>query len=68
MSDIHYDPLKWWGYLHKQGTIQAKRYFSPLDTQEAEESPFVQRVIYPFEANNRAEAIAHIKEELTRKE
>ena len=53
--------MKWWGYLHTQGTIQAKRFFSDLDTQEAEESPFVQKVIYPFEAENREEAIAHIK-------
>lgn len=55
---------KWWGYLHTEGTLQAKRYFEPLDIQEANESPFVQKVIQPFEAENREEALKHIAKEL----
>lgn len=51
----------WWGYRHVSGTIQAKKYFVPLDIQEAEESDFCEEVYQPFEANNREEALAHIK-------
>lgn len=54
----------WWGYLHTQGTIQAKRFFSQLDICEAKESPFVRTVVGSFEADSREEAIAHIKKEL----
>jgi hypothetical protein len=54
----------WWGYLHTSGTLQAKRYFSKLDTDEAEESPFCQQVIYPFEAENREEALVYISEQI----
>lgn len=56
--------FRWWGYLHTAGTIQAKRYFSELDIKEAKESPFVQRIIYPFFAEDREDAIEIIKEEL----
>ncbi len=51
----------WWGYRHISGTIQAKRYFVPLDIQEAKESGMCEEVYDPFEANNREEALAHIK-------
>jgi hypothetical protein len=51
----------WWGYLHTSGTIQAKRYFSEDDISEALESPFVQEIVYPFEADGRDEALQHIK-------
>jgi len=48
---------QWWGYLHTQGTIQAKRYFGIRDIEEANESPFVQNVFGPFEASDRTEAL-----------
>lgn len=54
----------WWGYLHTSGTVQVKRYFGPLDTQEAHESPFCARVFEPFEAKDRTEAIEIIKQTL----
>lgn len=54
--------MKWWGYLHTSGTIQAKRYFGPIDIQEAEESPFCQRAHGPFEAVDRDDAIKQLKE------
>ena len=47
----------WWGYLHVEGTIQAKRYFDRLDLEEAGESPFVKSYFGPFEAENREEAL-----------
>jgi hypothetical protein len=49
--------LKWWGYLHVNGNIQAKRYFSRLDIQEARESEFVRYIYGPFDAMNRDEAL-----------
>jgi len=53
--------MKWWGYLHINGNIQVKRFFSDLDLEEAYESPFVKEVFIPFEADNREEAIKYIK-------
>lgn len=47
----------WWGYIHVNKTIQVKRYFEPLDIQEANESPFVEQTFGPFEAKNREDAI-----------
>ena len=52
----------WWGYRHVSGTLQAKRYWDKRDTDEAEESPFVAQVVYPFPANDRDEALAYIDE------
>lgn len=54
----------WWGYLHKSGTLQVKRYFEPLDIQEAKESPFVKSVHGPWEVNSREEALAKLREAL----
>lgn len=51
----------WWGYKHTSGTYQAKRYLDKLDIDEAEQSPFVEQVVYPFYATNRDEALKHIK-------
>lgn len=54
--------LLWWGYLHTEGTLQAKRYFSPEDIQEARESPFVVRTYGPFRAQGRDEALKIVGE------
>ncbi len=51
---------KWWGYLHTNGTIQAKRYFDEMDIAEAKESDFVARIVGPFPCNSRAEALEHL--------
>ena len=49
---------EWWGYRHSNGSIQAKRWFGDeLDLTEAAESPFVQRVSRPFQADNREQAL-----------
>lgn len=58
---------QWWGYLHTSGTLQAKRYFGPIDIQEAEESPFCQKVVGPFEALDREDALRIVEEELQKK-
>lgn len=52
---------KWFGYLHQSGTYQAKRYFEPLDIKEAEESSFCKKVVGPFDAKNRDEALEMVK-------
>lgn len=53
---------QWWGYLHTSGTLQAKPYFEPLDIQEARESPFCDKVVGPFEASDRDEALEIVKQ------
>ena len=56
--------LKWWGYIHTNGSIQVKRYFGdPMDLAEARESPFVHKVFGPFDASSRHEATDKIKEQ-----
>ena len=47
----------WWGYLHTDGSIQVKRYFSYEDIEKAEESPLVKEFTLAFEADNRDDAI-----------
>lgn len=49
--------LSWWGYLHISGSIQVKRYFGALDTDEALDSPFCKIVKGPFQAKDREEAL-----------
>lgn len=49
---------QWWGYKHTNGHLQAKRYFTPLDIQEAFESPFVEQAYGPFDARDRDEALS----------
>lgn len=56
------DKLLWWGYKHTSGTYQAKRYFDTRDIQEARESDFCDQVVGPFEALDRDEALAKVKE------
>ena len=51
----------WWGYIHINGSVQVKIFFSDLDLEEADESPFVRKVFKPFEANSREDAIKIIK-------
>jgi hypothetical protein len=53
--------LDWWGYVHKEGTLQAKRYFGAEDINEAHESPFCIFVHGPFKAKNRDQALDIVK-------
>lgn len=52
----------WWGYKHTNGSLQAKRYFGPLDTDEARDSPFCAQVVGPFPARDREEALEKVKQ------
>lgn len=52
----------WWGYKHISGTYQAKRYFDPLDIKEANESPFCEQAVGPFNATDREDALIKVKE------
>ncbi len=54
--------LQWWGYRHTSGTLQAKRYLSEMDIEEAHESPFVKTVYGPFNAAGRDEALAILEQ------
>ena len=56
--------LQWWGYRHTNGNIQVKRYFEPLDIQEAISSPFCSLVHGPFPAEGRADAIEQVTKAL----
>lgn len=51
----------WWGYLHVNGSIQAKRFFSAEDIDEAVQSDFVRYVHGPFEAADREDALNELK-------
>ena len=53
--------IKWWGYLHENGTLHVKRFFDMEDIFEAESSPFVDRVYGPWEADSRDGAIEKLK-------
>ena len=57
-----YGGNKWWGYVHVNGSLQAKRYFDKRDIEEALESDFVATVCGPFLAVDRDDALKKIKE------
>lgn len=49
--------LEWYAYKHTNGSLHLKRYLGDYgDIVEARESPFVQTVTGPFEANQRSTA------------
>ena len=52
----------WWGYLHLDGTYQAKRYFNDEDITLALTSPVVSIATYPVIAESRDEALELIKQ------
>lgn len=54
-------PNYWWGYLHKEGTLQVKRFFAKRDLEEARESPFVAEVHGPWAVDSREEALAKLR-------
>jgi hypothetical protein len=53
---------KWWGYIHVDGSVHAKRYYEPLDIEEAERSPFCKKIYGPFEVELRSQAIEMVKD------
>jgi hypothetical protein len=55
---------RWWGYLHENGTIQTRRFFSDrcwLSIDDAFESDFVIHVVKPFYSEDRAHASKSIE-------
>jgi len=58
--------IMWWGYLHQNGTVQLKRWFGDVQdyTTDCQGNDFVQRVVPPFEAKTRDEALVVLKERL----
>lgn len=48
--------MKFWAYIHKNGTLYTKRYFDENDIIEAQDSDFVRCVLMPIEADSIAEA------------
>lgn len=58
---------QWWGYLHSNGTIQAKRWFGDKKdyTDDCVGNEFVVSVVPPFRADTREEAIAILTKRLT---
>lgn len=57
------EKLEWWGYRHTNGSLQAKRYWSDDDLQDADESPFVKERTGVFLASSREEALKIIDEQ-----
>lgn len=55
------EKMQWWGYVHTQGTLQAKRYFDQGDIDEARSSPFCAQVFGPFPASGRDEALSTVQ-------
>lgn len=56
--------IEWWGYVHVNGNLHVKRYFSMEDLVEARQSPFVDRVYGPWPCNSRDEAVENLKIEV----
>ena len=56
------DKLLWWGYIHTNGSTHLKRYFGPLDIEEAHKSPFCKVIFNPFPATNRDDAMVILNE------
>lgn len=57
---------QWWGYLHSNGKIQVKRWYGDVKdyTTDCENNDFVVRVIKPFSAETREEALWIIENRL----
>ena len=59
--------IMWWGYLHQNDTIQVKRWFGDHKdyTEDCDGNDFVQRVVPPFAAASREEAVKILQERLS---
>lgn len=58
--------LMWWGYLHQNGCIITKRWFGDRKdyTDDCTGNPFVQKVVKPFEAETREQAVEIITKQI----
>jgi hypothetical protein len=59
--------IMWWGYLHKNGTEQLKRWLGDHNdyTTDCDGNPFVVKVVEPFESETREEALEILKNKLS---
>mgnify|MGYP003589294431 CR=1 FL=1 len=48
--------MKWWGYIHENGSLQIKRFLDDRDLEDACESPFVKRILPIVDVPSREEA------------
>ena len=62
--------LMWWGYLHQNNKLQLKRWHGDHQdyTTDCQGNPFVQRVVTPFAASSREEAMEILKQRLAANE
>jgi len=58
---------QWWGYKHLNGSIQVKIYWGEKDIEEARESRFCEKVLGPFTARSREEALLKLEQRLSKK-
>lgn len=56
--------IKWWAYLHSNGSIQLKRHLDNQEFVEAAESPFCVKWTKAFEADSRDKALEIAREML----
>lgn len=63
--DTESEVAKFWAYRHVNGGIQVKRYTSEDAIDDAYDSPFVDEVLEPYTAKDKAEADRIAKERLT---
>ena len=58
--------LMWWAYEHANGTIQLKRWLGDHKdyTDDCIGNPFVKKVVKPFHADNREEAMRMAEEKI----
>ncbi len=68
MKEVILADLMWWGYLHQNGSIHAKRWFGDHKdyTEDCDDNDFVSAVVKPFCAATREEAIEIIRKEIRR--
>lgn len=62
------EKLTWWGYIHINGGVQAKRYWDKRDLDDAYESDLVRWVHGPFEATGREDALNIVAQAYTQAE
>ena len=57
----------WWAYVHSSNnSIQLKRWFGDRKdyTEDCQDNPFVLKIVEPFEANTREEAMKIVLDKL----
>ena len=60
------DQIKWWGYLHQNGTVHVKRWFGDHGdyTTDCGGNSFVVAVVPPFASPSRVSASRYVENKL----